>query len=75
MPLLNGIEATRQISRRQPDVGVVILSMHAEEAYITLPIPNNPSFAGYSLFAQGASVSPLGVIATTTNYDSIALQQ
>ena len=35
MPLLNGIEATRQINRRHPDVGVVILSMHAEEAFIT----------------------------------------
>ena len=35
MPLLNGIEATRQIDRRHTDVGVVILSMHAEEAFIT----------------------------------------
>lgn len=35
MPLLNGIDATRQINRRHPDVGVVILSMHAEEAFIT----------------------------------------
>ncbi|MBI4478289.1 MAG: response regulator transcription factor [Acidobacteria bacterium] len=35
MPLLNGIEATRQIVRRLPNVRVLILSMHAEEAYIT----------------------------------------
>jgi len=35
MPLLNGIEATRQIVRRAPHVRVLILSMHAEEAYIT----------------------------------------
>ncbi len=35
MPLLNGIEATRQIARRAPDVRVLILSMHADEAYIT----------------------------------------
>jgi DNA-binding NarL/FixJ family response regulator len=35
MPLLNGIEATRQIVRRAPNVHVLILSMHAEEAYIT----------------------------------------
>jgi DNA-binding NarL/FixJ family response regulator len=35
MPLLNGIEATRQIVRRRPGVSVLILSMHAEEAYIT----------------------------------------
>lgn len=35
MPLLNGIEATRQVTRRLADLHVLILSMHAEEAYIT----------------------------------------
>lgn len=35
MPLLNGIEATSQIARRAPEVRVLILSMHANEAYIT----------------------------------------
>jgi DNA-binding NarL/FixJ family response regulator len=35
MPLLNGIEVTRQLTRRFPDLRVLILSMHAEEAYIT----------------------------------------
>jgi DNA-binding NarL/FixJ family response regulator len=35
MPLLNGIEATAQITRRAPTVKVVILSMHPNEAYIT----------------------------------------
>ena len=35
MPLLNGIEATRQIARRAPDVRILVLSMHADEAYIT----------------------------------------
>src|SRR5690242_16447019 len=34
MPLLNGIEATSQVVRRLPGVGVVILSMHADEPYI-----------------------------------------
>lgn len=34
MPLLNGIEATRQIVRRAPSVRVLILSMHADEAYV-----------------------------------------
>jgi two-component system response regulator NreC len=34
MPLLNGIEATRQISRRASEVQVLILSMHADEEYI-----------------------------------------
>jgi DNA-binding NarL/FixJ family response regulator len=35
MPLLNGIEVTRQITRRVQNLRVLILSMHAEEAYIT----------------------------------------
>jgi DNA-binding NarL/FixJ family response regulator len=35
MPLLNGIEATRQIMRRSPDIRVLVLSMHADEAYVT----------------------------------------
>jgi len=34
MPILNGIEAARQISRRLPTVYILILSMHADEAYI-----------------------------------------
>jgi DNA-binding NarL/FixJ family response regulator len=35
MPLLNGIEATRQIVRRIPLARVLILSMHADQAYVT----------------------------------------
>jgi DNA-binding NarL/FixJ family response regulator len=34
MPALNGIEATRQIAKRAPEVQVLILSMHAGEAYV-----------------------------------------
>jgi|SRR5688572_9711968 DNA-binding NarL/FixJ family response regulator len=35
MPLLNGVEAIRQISKRVPGVRVLVLSMHADEAYVT----------------------------------------
>jgi DNA-binding NarL/FixJ family response regulator len=35
MPVLSGIEATRQIVRRLPNVAVLVLSMHSEEAFIT----------------------------------------
>jgi DNA-binding NarL/FixJ family response regulator len=38
MPLLNGIEATRQIVKRVPECRVLILSMHSDEAYITRAI-------------------------------------
>ena len=35
MPLLNGIEATRQITKRLSNTRVLVLSMHADEAYVT----------------------------------------
>jgi len=34
MPNLNGIEAARQIIAKQPNVAVVILSMHSDEGYV-----------------------------------------
>ena len=34
MPLLNGIEATRQIVSRNHKIAVIILSMHSDESYV-----------------------------------------
>lgn len=34
MPSLNGIEATAQIVKAQPQIGVIILSMHSDEGYL-----------------------------------------
>ena len=34
MPMLNGIEATRQIVAANPRIGVIILSMHSDESYV-----------------------------------------
>lgn len=34
MPQLNGIEATAQIVKRDPEIGVIILSMYADESYV-----------------------------------------
>ncbi|MDB6112944.1 MAG: degU 2 [Pedosphaera sp.] len=34
MPLLNGLEATRQIRKDFPDVKVIILSAHSEDVYV-----------------------------------------
>ena len=34
MPLLNGLEATRQIRQAVPDTRVLILSAHSDEAYV-----------------------------------------
>jgi two-component system, NarL family, response regulator NreC len=35
MPNLNGIQATTQIVKKHPHTGVIILSMHSDETYIT----------------------------------------
>src|SRR5688572_21909981 len=35
MPLLNGIEATLQITRRVPQTRILVLSMYSDEAYVT----------------------------------------
>ena len=34
MPLLNGLEATRQIQKSLPNTKVLVLSAHSEEAYV-----------------------------------------
>jgi two-component system response regulator NreC len=34
MPHLNGIEATAQIVKRNPGIGIIILSMHSDETYL-----------------------------------------
>jgi DNA-binding NarL/FixJ family response regulator len=34
MPLLSGLEATRQIVENHPDISIVMLTMHANEEYI-----------------------------------------
>ncbi len=34
MPHLNGVEAARQILTRNPDIAIVMLSMHSDESYV-----------------------------------------
>ena len=60
MPLLNGIEATRQITRRKPNVRVLILSMYADEAYVTQAVTAGAS--GYVL-KDSAGSDLVGAIA------------
>jgi DNA-binding NarL/FixJ family response regulator len=35
MPLLNGIDATQQITKKVPETKVLVLSMHSDEVYVT----------------------------------------
>jgi DNA-binding NarL/FixJ family response regulator len=47
MPRLNGVEAVQQIERRAPGVRVLVLSMYADEAYVTRAVRAGAS--GYLL--------------------------
>ena len=47
MPLMNGIEAVRQIARKLPSTRLLVLSMHADEAYVTQML--RAGAAGYLL--------------------------
>jgi DNA-binding NarL/FixJ family response regulator len=47
MPLLNGIEATRQIARRVPTTRILVLSMYSDEAYVAQILQEGA--AGYIL--------------------------
>jgi len=47
MPLLNGIEAAEQIRKANSQIGVIILTMHADESYILRAL--NAGVKGYLL--------------------------
>jgi RNA polymerase sigma factor (sigma-70 family) len=47
MPLLNGIEATAQIVKRNPAIAVIILSVHSDEDYLLSSL--NAGAKGYLL--------------------------
>jgi DNA-binding NarL/FixJ family response regulator len=53
MPGLNGLEVARQISQRSPQSHVIILSMHANEAYVLQALKNGA--AGYLLKDSSAA--------------------
>lgn len=55
MPGLNGLEAMRQINKRFPRTAIVVLSMHANEAYVFEALRNGAK--GYVL--KGSSASEL----------------
>src|SRR5947209_3236895 len=47
MPLLNGIEAAEQIRRANDQIGVIMLTMHADEGYLLRAL--NAGVRGYLL--------------------------
>src|SRR4026207_994936 len=63
MPLLNGVEATRQIVKHVPGVRVLVLSMHADEAYVTQILQAGAS--GY-LLKDSADVDLIQAVAAVS---------
>lgn len=47
MPLLNGVDAVQQLTRRAPQIRVLVVSMHADDAYVTRAV--RAGAAGYLL--------------------------
>ena len=71
MPGLNGIEATRQIRQKHPDVKVVVLSMHANEEYVFQVLRAGAS--GYVL-KQSDSMEVLNAIRAALSGGSFLFQ-
>jgi two-component system response regulator NreC len=59
MPLLNGIEATAQMVKRNPSIGVIILSMHSDEDYL---LSSLNAGAKVYLLKDSAEVDPVRAI-------------
>lgn len=75
MPLLNGIEATRQIVRRAPSVRVLILSMHSDQVYVTQAI--QAGARGYLLKESAGAelLEAITALASGKSYFSQAVAQ
>ena len=75
MPLLNGIEATRQIARRVPSVRVLILSMHSDQAYVTQAV--QAGARGYLLKESAAAelVEAVAAVSAGKSFFSPAVAQ
>ncbi len=68
MPLLNGLEATRQIQRDYPEVKVLILTMHENEEYIRQVLAAGA--LGYVL-KDAAARDLLGAIRTVNQGEAV----
>ena len=75
MPLLNGIEATRQIVRRAPGVRILILSMHSDQAYVTQAV--QAGARGYLLKESAGSelIAAITAVAAGKTFFSPAVAQ
>ena len=75
MPHLNGIDATAQIVKRNPKIGVVILSVHSDETYVLRAL--NSGAKGYLLkdSAETDLVKAVDTVAVGKPFFSPAIAQ
>lgn len=75
MPQLNGIEAAGQIVKRSPSIGVILLSVHSDETYITRALTVGAK--GYLLkdTADDDLVSAIRTVASGKPYFSPVIAQ
>lgn len=75
MPVLNGIDATRQITRKMPKVRVLIVSMHADEAYVVRAL--NAGASGYLLKDSAGKdlIRAVTAVSEGTSFFSPAISQ
>ena len=73
MPLLNGIEATRQIVKRSPATRVLVLTMHSDEAYVNQVL--RAGATGYLLkdSADVDLIQAVGAVSKGTSFFSPAV--
>lgn len=75
MPNLSGLEVTRQVKKRFPHIHVIVLSMHANEAYVLEALRNGAS--GYILKESSFTETIKGVrkVAGGERFLSLSLSQ
>jgi two-component system response regulator NreC len=75
MPVLNGIEAARQVAKHAPGVRVLMLSMHSDQAYVAQAV--QAGARGYLLKDSAASelVDAIGAVAGGRTYFTPAVAE
>jgi len=75
MPNLNGIEAARQIVNANPEIAVVVLSMHSDESYVLRAL--KAGARGYLLkdSAEGDLIRAIRAVRNRTAYFSPAISK
>lgn len=75
MPNLNGIEAARQISAKQQGVSIIVLSMHADEAFVLRAL--KAGARGYLLkeSAEGDLINAIRLVSEGKSFFSPAVSR